>query len=93
MENNALLAATVIDADDFDPAHVVAESYRLLKASYPSAEIIAGSMRSVLDVKQAGLAGAHIVTLPPKLFPAIVGHYKTDEAVDSFLEDISRWQN
>jgi transaldolase len=50
-------------------------------------------MRSVLDVKQAGLAGAHIVTLPPKIFPAIVGHYKTDEAVDSFLEDIGRWLN
>jgi transaldolase len=93
VQRDALLAAKVVDADDFDPAHVVAESYRLLKASYPSAEIIAGSMRSVLDVKQAGLAGAHIVTLPPKIFPAIVGHYKTDEAVDSFLEDIGRWLN
>jgi transaldolase len=92
-ERDALLAAKTVEADDFDPAHVVAESSRLLKASYPSAEIIAGSMRSVLDVKQAGLAGAHIVTVPSKIFPSIVGHYKTDEAVDSFLADIGRWLN
>jgi transaldolase len=92
-ERDALLAAGTVEADDFDPAHVVAESYRLLKASYPNAEIIAGSIRTVLDVKQAGLAGAHIVTLPPKIFPLIVAHYKTDEAVDSFLADIGRWLN
>jgi transaldolase len=93
MKNNALLATTVVDADDFDPAQVVAESYSLLKVCFPSAEIIAASMRSVLDAKKTGLAGAHIVTLPPKLFPVIVGHYKTDEAVDSFLADIGRWLN
>ena len=90
-EREALLAAKTVEAADFDPAHAVAETAHLLAISYPDAEIIAGSIRSVFDVKEAGLAGAHIVTLSPKLFPAIVGHYKTDEAVDSFLADIGRW--
>jgi len=91
VERDALLAAKTVEEVDFDPAHVVAETAQLLRMSYPQAEISAGSIRSVLDVKQAGLAGAHIVTLPPKIFRAILGHYKTDEAVDGFLADIGRW--
>jgi transaldolase len=87
----SLLAAKTLEENDFGPEHVVADSARLLKVSYPQAEIIAGSIRNVLDVKQAGLAGAHIVTLPPKLFPSILAHFKTDEAVDSFLSDIASW--
>jgi len=90
-ERAALLAVKTLDEADFDPDHVVGESARLLASSYPQAEIIAGSIRNVLDVKRAGLAGAHIVTLPPKLFPPILGHFKTDEAVSSFLSDIARW--
>jgi transaldolase len=90
-ERGAALAAKLVEESDFDPAHVVGETSRLLTMSYPEAEIIAGSIRSVLDIKQAGLAGAHIVTLPPKLFVPLLSHYQTDEAVDGFLADISRW--
>jgi transaldolase len=78
---------------DFDPAHVVSDTSRLLKMSYPQAEIIACSIRSVLDIKQAGLAGAHNVSLPPRLFAPLLGHYQTDEVVDGFLSDIGRWLN
>jgi transaldolase len=92
-EHGAALAAKLVEACDFDPVHVVAETSRLLQMSYPKAEIIAGSIRTVLDIKLAGLAGAHIITLPPKLFIPLLSHYKTDEAVDSFLEDIGRWLN
>lgn len=92
-EREALLKTKAVEEADFDPVHVVAETARLLKMSYPNAEIIAGSIRSVLDVKQAGLAGAHIVTLPPKIFTPILNHFKTDEAVDGFLSDIARWLN
>ena len=92
-EHGALLAAKLAEDADFDPAHVVAEASRLLQMSYPKAEIIASSIRSVLDIKKAGLAGAHIVTLPPRLFIPLLSHYKTDEAVDSYLADISRWLN
>jgi transaldolase len=90
-ERSALLTTKSMEEADFDPVHVVAETSRLLEMSYPKAEIIGGSIRSVLDIKQAWLAGAHIVTLPPKLFVPLLSHYKTDEAVDSFLSDISRW--
>lgn len=92
-EHGIELAAKVVEEADFDPAHVVSDTSRLLKPSYPQAEIIACSIRTVLDIKQAGLAGAHIVTLPSRLLVPLLSHYQTDEVVDGFLSDIGRWLN
>jgi transaldolase len=92
-ERGVALATKLVEESDFDPIHVVSDTARLLKMSYPETEIIAGSIRTVLDIKQAGLAGAHIVTLPPKLFSPLLGHYQTDGAVDGFLSDMARWLN
>jgi transaldolase len=92
-EHGIELAARVVEEADFDPAHVVSDTSRLLKLSYPQTEIIACSIRTALDIKQAGLAGAHIVTLPPRLIAPLLSHYQTDEVVDGFFSDISRWLN
>ncbi len=77
--------------EDFDPAAIVRETRKLFDASYPDVEIIAGSMRSVTDVTDAGKAGAHIVTVPPKFFVPMTQHYKTDEVVQQFLQDFAAW--
>ena len=89
-ERNELLASGVIDRGDFDPDKVIRETRDLI-AHYPNAEIIAGSIRSVSDIKYAGLAGAHIVTAGPKVVLKSLQHYKTDEAVGQFLTDFSKW--
>ena len=81
----------LLDEADFDPAQVVSSTRMLLDASYPDAEIIVGSIRSVLDIRDAAAAGAHIITIPPKFFPGMVGHFKTDEVVNQFLSDFSSW--
>ena len=85
-----LLDGQVIEPSDFDPDVVIREA-RALLAHYPAVEIIAGSIRSVLDIKHAGLAGAHIVTASPKIYKKALQHHKTDEAVDQFLSDFSEW--
>ena len=54
-------------------------------------EIIVGSIRHIADVNEALGAGAHIVTVPPKFFPALTQHPKTTEAVDQFLGDFRKW--
>lgn len=74
-----------------DPASIVAQTRAIFDRSYPKTEIIAGSMRSVDDIVGAGNAGAHIVTVPPKFFPAMMTHPKTDEVVQQFLRDFSAW--
>ncbi len=84
-----------VEEADFDPAHTVAESRTLLDMSYgeDNVEIIAGSMRTVADIVNAGRAGAHIVTVPPKFFLPMTQHYKTDEVVGQFLKDFAGWLN
>jgi transaldolase len=89
-ERHALLESRIVEPSDFDANTVVRETRQLLGADYP-AEIIVGSVRSVLDIKQAGLAGAHIVTVPPKFFGPALQHYKTDQAVDQFFADFENW--
>lgn len=86
-----MLAHKDIDAGDFDPNRVLREA-RALLAPYPKAEIIAGSIRSVVDVKEAGLAGAHIVTASLKTIKAALAHFKTDHAVEQFLTDFKQWR-
>ena len=79
-----------IEPVDFNPNNVLREA-RVLLAPYPKSEIIAGSIRSVLDVKEAGLAGAHIVTASFKTIKAALAHFKTDHAVGNFLKDFQKW--
>lgn len=88
-----LLAARALDQKDFDPAFVVKSVREGIERAGLSAEIIAGSMRGVVDVRDAAAAGAHIVTVPPKFFSAMASHYKTDEVVEQFLSDFKSWMN
>ncbi len=90
-ERNDLIQRKVLVGKDFNPHSVISEARSLFDRSYPNAKIIAGSIRSVSDIVDAGLAGAHIVTVPPKFFKDMVSHFKTDEVVKQFLEDFEQW--
>lgn len=80
-----------LDYYDVDPESVVSRTRILLNESGLKTEIIAGSIRTVIDVRDAGLAGAHIVTVPPKFFKDMISHFKTDEVVQQFLTDFENW--
>ncbi|MBI1998868.1 MAG: hypothetical protein HYS73_00855 [Parcubacteria group bacterium] len=91
IERNQYLESKKVRMADFDPAVAVKETRTFLDNNYPNAEIIAGSIRAPLDVKDAGLAGAHIVTVQPKTLRAMLGHFKTDEVVGQFFSDFKAW--
>lgn len=86
-----LLARKAVDMQEYDPAFVVRSTRELLEKGNYNCEIIAGSIRSVMDVRDAALAGAHIITTPPKFFGDMTSHYKTDQVVEQFLTDFSGW--
>lgn len=90
-EKLALIKKGAMKMEDFDPAYVVRTVRSMLDASYPETEIIVGSIRDGIDVINAGLAGAHIVTVPPKFFHDMISHFKTDEVVNQFLKDFEGW--
>ena len=50
-------------------------------------KIIVGSIRSVGDVIQAALAGAHIITIPPQFISRMVDHRNTRATAVQFLND------
>lgn len=89
-ERQDMLTQKMIEEKDFDPNHVIKETRALLE-DYPNAEIIVGSIRSVVDVKQAATSGAHIVTVSPKVLYSALSHFKTDEAVEQFFNDFASW--
>jgi transaldolase len=75
----------------YDPTLVVSQVRRLTNDQTGSSEIIVGSIRHLMDVNEAMLAGAHIVTVPPQFFPPMCSHPKTDEAVHQFVSEFAAW--
>jgi transaldolase len=50
-------------------------------------KIIVGSIRSVRDIENAAVSGAHIITIPPQFLPKMCDHMYTRETVRVFLQD------
>ena len=88
-----LVAKKILDYDDFNPFKVVSATRRIFDEDKIPSEIIAGSMRGAVDVRDARLAGAHIVTVPPKFFPDMINHFKTEEVINQFLTDFEKWMS
>lgn len=49
--------------------------------------VLAASIRSVDHIERVALAGADIVTLPPKLIDEMLQHDLTDKGLEKFMED------
>jgi transaldolase len=68
----------------YDPTLVIAETSQLFKARNVTTEIIVGSIRSMLDINKALLAGADIVTVPFTLLKKMTQNPRTDETIKEF---------
>lgn len=75
----------------YDAASIVRTTHLVFKEWKVPSEIIVGSIRHIHDVNEALMAGADIVTVPPKFFRQMVSHPKTDEAVSQFVTDFKKW--
>jgi len=75
----------------YDAASVVRQVHQTFMEQGSEAEIIVGSIRQMMDINEALQAGADIVTVPPKFFPQMCAHPKTDEAVQQFMNDFRQW--
>lgn len=86
-----MIGEGIVLIEDFFPSNVVKKTRAIFNQSYPDSEIIIGSIREGKDIVEAGLAGAHIVTVPSKFFPGMISHFKTDEVISQFLKDFENW--
>lgn len=81
----------ILDSCDHDPAWVVRAGHHIFQSYNPRPDIIIGSIRKAVDIRDAAMAGADIVTVPFKFFDQMASHFKTDEVVAQFLGDFSHW--
>jgi len=73
-----------------DPAIVIRNVRNWLDQWDCPAKIIVGSIRTVMDIQNAALAGAHIITIPPQFLPKMVDHQYTRETVRQFVQDAGK---
>jgi len=50
--------------------------------------VLAASIRNVRQVREAALIGADIATLPFSVIARLLSHYKTQEGMRKFTDDI-----
>ena len=85
----SIFAGRIADEGN-DPAVVIRNVRRWLDDWALRAQIIVGSIRTVMDIQSAALAGAHVITIPPQFLPKMVDHRYTRETVRQFIQDAER---
>lgn len=55
-------------------------------------QVLVASVRGPLSVKEAAMSGAHIATLPAKVFDSMFNHPLTDIGLEKFLADYRKSQ-
>src|SRR3989441_9348987 len=85
----SIFAGRVSDEGN-DPASIIRGVRHWLEEwGYP-AKVLVGSIRAVIDVQSAALAGAHIVTIPPQFLSKMVDHKYSRETVRQFNQDAEK---
>jgi transaldolase len=85
----SIFAGRVADEGN-DPAITIRNVRHWLDDWGLSARIIVGSIRTVMDIQNAALAGTHIVTVPPQFLPKMVDHRYSRETVRQFVQDAEK---
>jgi transaldolase len=88
----SIFAGRVADEGN-DPAVVIRNVRQWTDTWEYPARIIVGSIRTVMDVQNAALAGAHIVTIPPQFLPKMLDHRYSRETVHQFVQDAEKTMN
>lgn len=76
-------------ANGIDVVRQIAAAYR--EGKYGT-QIVVASIRTPEHVTGAAAAGAHAVTIPPKLIDPMLAHPLTDKGIAQFLEDAKKFK-
>ncbi len=68
----------------YDPITVIKDTSQLFAAKNIKTKIIVGSIRNMLDINKALLAGAHIVTVPFQFLKKMAVNLKTEATIKEF---------
>lgn len=82
----SIFAGRVAD-EGHDSAKLIRQAVDWLKEWGYASRIIVGSVREVINIQDAVLAGAHVVTVPPQFMTKWLDHQFTRATVGQFNED------
>ncbi|MBV9180509.1 MAG: transaldolase [Acidobacteria bacterium] len=85
----SIFAGRIADEGN-DPVQTIRNVRQWLDSWGYSAKIIVGSVRTVIDIQNAALSGAHIITVPPPFFPKMIDHKYTRDTVRQFNRDAEK---
>jgi len=96
--NQALLAAKAgatfvspfvgrLDDINLDGMELIREIVTIYENYGFDTKILVASIRQPRHVTEAALAGAHVATIPTKVFESLMNHPLTDKGIETFLAD------
>lgn len=85
----SIFAGRVAD-EGGDAPELISKAVDWLKRWDYKSKIIVGSIRGVVDILQAAVAGAHIITIPPQFLSKMADHKYTRATVAQFIADAEK---
>jgi transaldolase len=82
----SIFAGRVAD-EGHDAPRLIREAVGWLRDWEYQSRIIVGSVREVMNIQEAALAGAHVITVPPQFMDKLADHRYTRETVRQFVSD------
>jgi transaldolase len=85
----SIFAGRVAD-EGGDAPQLIKDAVDWLERWKYKSEIIVGSIRGAIDIQQAAVAGAHIITIPPQFLNRMADHKYTRATVEQFITDAKK---
>lgn len=85
----SIFAGRIADEGN-DPTETIRNVRRWLNDWDFTAKIVVGSVRTVMDIQNAALSGAHVITVPPPFFSKMIDHKYTRDTVRQFNRDAEK---
>jgi transaldolase len=82
----SIFAGRVAD-EGHDATKLIRESAEWLAGWEYHSKIIVGSIREVINIQDAALAGAHVITVPPQFMDKLIDHKYSRDTVRGFNAD------
>lgn len=76
-----------LDDINLDGMELIREIVAIFENHHLHTQCLAASIRGPRHVTDAALAGAHVATIPPKVFDQMLAHPLTDKGIEGFLSD------
>jgi len=85
----SIFAGRVAD-EGHDATKLIRDAVEWLAGWEYHSKIIAGSVREVINIQDAALAGAHVITVPPQFMGKLIDHHYSRDTVRQFNEDAQK---